>query len=63
MCGNGICEVGERTVEGLVDGTCAQDCSFETKVRAGWGWLVASSLHNRLHQAGLGAWKFERHVL
>lgn len=28
LCGNGICEVGERTVEGLVEGSCPQDCSF-----------------------------------
>lgn len=32
LCGNGICEIGERTVEGAVDGSCPQDCSFETKV-------------------------------
>jgi hypothetical protein len=32
VCGNGICEVAERTVQGLLNGTCPQDCAFETKV-------------------------------
>jgi hypothetical protein len=35
VCGNGICEVAERTVQGLLNGTCPQDCGFETKV-GGW---------------------------
>lgn len=36
VCGNGICEVGERTVQGSVNGSCPQDCGFETGVRGGW---------------------------
>lgn len=32
MCGNGICEVGERSVEGLVEGSCPEDCAAESKV-------------------------------
>lgn len=51
VCGNGICEVGERTVEGLVDGTCPQDCSFETKVRP--VWQASSAVGGR--QLGAGA--------
>lgn len=31
-CGNAICEVGERSVEGSANGTCPQDCAFESKV-------------------------------
>lgn len=47
LCGNGICEVGERPLQGLVEGSCPQDCSFATKV-GGWvgivGWLEAGGL-------------------
>lgn len=32
MCGNGICEIAERSVEGLLEGTCPEDCTFPSKV-------------------------------
>ncbi|KAL4459030.1 hypothetical protein ABPG75_013895 [Micractinium tetrahymenae] len=31
VCDNGICEVGERSVEGLVEGSCPEDCAVESK--------------------------------
>jgi hypothetical protein len=34
VCGNAICEVGERSVQGSLNGTCPQDCAFESKVGA-----------------------------
>ena len=37
VCGNGICEVSERAVQGLVNGTCPQDCTVPTKVSRGGG--------------------------
>ena len=53
VCGNGICEVAERTVQGLLNGTCPQDCAFETKVCGGWG--AASCAGRRL---GVLCWAY-----
>lgn len=60
-------------MEGLVEGTCVQDCSFETKVRAGWdgGWEAIRAQMAQTAQAVLpaaGQWSWgvevaERHVL
>ncbi len=34
VCGNGICEIGERSVEGLLEGSCPGDCSVaDSKAR------------------------------
>ena len=37
VCGNGMCELGERSVEGAspTTGTCAEDCGLPSKVCAG----------------------------
>jgi hypothetical protein len=32
VCGNGICELGERPAEGIDAGTCPEDCGLPTKV-------------------------------
>ena len=46
VCGNGICEVGERSVEGSINGTCPQDCGFESKV----GWCGSGAGGCSCHQ-------------
>ncbi len=35
VCGNDICEVGERTTEGLSPGTCVEDCGLPSKACPG----------------------------
>lgn len=31
VCGNGVCELGERPLQGVTQGTCPSDCGFTTK--------------------------------
>ena len=35
VCGNGICEIGERATIGLDPGTCSQDCGLASKLCLG----------------------------
>ncbi len=35
VCGNDICEVGERTTEGVSTGTCVEDCGLPSKACPG----------------------------
>jgi hypothetical protein len=35
VCGNGICELGERATIGLDPGTCSQDCGLPSKICPG----------------------------
>jgi hypothetical protein len=40
ICGNGVCEVGERPVQGVTSGTCPEDCGFATKVGCCLWWAT-----------------------
>lgn len=31
VCGNGICEIGERTLGGVQNGSCPEDCGFASQ--------------------------------
>lgn len=35
VCGNGICEIGERATLGIDPGTCSQDCGLPSKICLG----------------------------